>query len=146
MSASVRWIVAAVAAVLVVCLLDLGARTRPPPRRRRGLARDRRNLRERLSRPWPTRLVEPAGPRTPTLLDALLPVVVLILLLALTIVLFGVSATDGPLQVALLLSAAFASLIAFKNGYTVGGRRRGGRRRGGHGDGRRCSSCSPSAP
>ena len=29
------------------------------------------------------------------------------------------SATDGPLQVALLLSAAFASLIAFKNGYTV---------------------------
>ena len=33
--------------------------------------------------------------------------------------LFDVSATDGPLQVALLLSAAFASLIAFKNGYTV---------------------------
>jgi Na+:H+ antiporter, NhaC family len=59
------------------------------------------------------------GPRPPTLLDALLPIVVLIGLLALTIVLFGVSATDGPLQVALLLSAAFASLIAFKNGYTV---------------------------
>jgi len=44
---------------------------------------------------------------------------VLIGLLALTIALFGVSATDGPLQVALLLSAAFASLIAFKNGFTV---------------------------
>ena len=58
-------------------------------------------------------------PRAPTLLDALLPIVVLIVLLALTIVLFGVNATDGPLQVALLLSAAFASLIAFKNGYTV---------------------------
>ncbi|WP_313404015.1 Na+/H+ antiporter NhaC [Aeromicrobium sp.] len=58
-------------------------------------------------------------PRRPTLLDALLPIVVLIGLLALTIVLFGVSATDGPLQVALLLSAAFASLIAFKNGFTV---------------------------
>ena len=57
-------------------------------------------------------------PRPPTLLDALLPVVVLIGLIALTIVLFGVSATDGPLQVALLLSAAFASLIALKNGYT----------------------------
>src|SRR3954452_13140966 len=57
--------------------------------------------------------------RSPTLLDALLPVLVLIGLLALTIALFGVSATDGPLQVALLLSAAFASLIAFKNGYTV---------------------------
>jgi Na+:H+ antiporter, NhaC family len=57
--------------------------------------------------------------RPPTLLDALLPVLVLIGLLALTIVLFGVSATDGPLQVALLLSAAFASLMAFKNGYTA---------------------------
>ena len=59
------------------------------------------------------------GPRAPSLVDALLPIVVLIGLLALTIALFGVSATDGPLQVALLLSAAFASLVAFKNGYTV---------------------------
>src|SRR3954449_7342328 len=58
-------------------------------------------------------------PRPPTLLDALLPVLVLIALLALTITLFGVSATDGPLRVALLLSAAFASLMAFKNGFTV---------------------------
>ena len=60
-------------------------------------------------------------PRAPTLLDALLPIVVLIALLALTISLFGIDATNGPLQVALLLSAAFASLIAFKNGYTVAG-------------------------
>jgi len=43
----------------------------------------------------------------------------LIGLIALTIALFGVGATDGPLQVALLLSAAFASLVAFKNGYTT---------------------------
>jgi Na+:H+ antiporter, NhaC family len=57
-------------------------------------------------------------PRPPTLLDAVLPVVVLIVLIALTIALFGVSATDGPLQVALLLAAAFASLMALKNGYT----------------------------
>ena len=69
--------------------------------------------------PWPARTSRPTGPRPPSLLDALLPIVVLIGLLALTIGLFGVSATDGPLQVALLLSAAFASLIAFKNGYTV---------------------------
>ncbi len=47
------------------------------------------------------------------------PIVVLIGLLALTIAFFGIDATNGPLQVALLLSAAFASLIAFKNGYTV---------------------------
>ena len=54
--------------------------------------------------------------RAPTLLDAILPVVVLIGLIALTIVPFGVSATDGPLQVALMLSAAFASLVALKRG------------------------------
>jgi NhaC family Na+:H+ antiporter len=53
------------------------------------------------------------------MLDAILPVVVLIGLIALTIVLFGVDATNGPLQVALLISAAFASLIALKNGHTV---------------------------
>ena len=58
-------------------------------------------------------------PRPPSLLDALLPIVVLIGLLALTIAFFGIDATNGPLQVALFLSAAFASLIAFKNGYTV---------------------------
>jgi NhaC family Na+:H+ antiporter len=58
-------------------------------------------------------------PRPPTMPDAVLTVTVLIGLIALTIVLFGVSATDGPLQVALLLSAAFASLIAFKNGWST---------------------------
>jgi Na+:H+ antiporter, NhaC family len=58
-------------------------------------------------------------PRPPSLLDALLPIVVLIGLLALTIAFFGIDATNGPLQVALFLSAAFAALIAFKNGYTV---------------------------
>jgi NhaC family Na+:H+ antiporter len=62
---------------------------------------------------------EPAGPRPPSLLDAILPVIVLIVLLALTIWLFGTSATDGPLQVALLLSATFAGLVALKNGYTA---------------------------
>jgi NhaC family Na+:H+ antiporter len=58
-------------------------------------------------------------PRPPSLLDALLSIVVLIVLIATSIWLFGVAATDGPLQVALFVSAAFASLIAFKNGYTV---------------------------
>ena len=59
------------------------------------------------------------GPRPPSLLDALAPIVVLILLIALTIAYFGIGATDGPLQVALMLSAAFASLVALKNGYTT---------------------------
>jgi Na+:H+ antiporter, NhaC family len=65
----------------------------------------------------------PAGtaslPRPPTLLDALIPIVVLIVLIATTIAIFGIGATDGPLQIALFLSASVASLIAFKNGYTV---------------------------
>src|SRR3954469_23249601 len=60
-------------------------------------------------------------PRAPSMLDAVLPIVVLIVMLAMTIVYFGIDATNGPLQVALLLSAAFASLMAFKNGYTVAG-------------------------
>lgn len=45
--------------------------------------------------------------------------IVLVALLVLTMVLFGTSAADGPLQVALFLSASFAALVAFKNGYTV---------------------------
>jgi NhaC family Na+:H+ antiporter len=61
----------------------------------------------------------PVTPKRPSLLDAIAPVIVLIALIALTIASFGVGATDGPLQVALMLSAAFASLVAFKNGYTV---------------------------
>src|SRR4051794_12370589 len=59
------------------------------------------------------------GPRPPSLLDSLSPVLVLIGLLALTIALFGTDATNGPLQVALLTSAMFAGLIALKNGYTT---------------------------
>jgi len=70
-----------------------------------------------ISRPGPAAPAPP--PRDPTLLDALAPVVVLIVLLVLTIVLFGTAAADGPLQVALFLSATFAGLVAYKNGYTA---------------------------
>jgi Na+:H+ antiporter, NhaC family len=61
------------------------------------------------------------APRPPSLLDALAPVAVLILLIALTIVLFGVDSSGGPLQIALMTSAVFAGLVAFKNGHTVAG-------------------------
>jgi Na+:H+ antiporter, NhaC family len=57
-------------------------------------------------------------PRAPSLLDAVAPVVVLILLIGLTIVIFGTGAADGPLQIALMVSAVFAGLVAFKNGYS----------------------------
>ena len=58
--------------------------------------------------------------RAPSLLDAVAPVVVLILLIGLTIVIFGTEAADGPLQIALMVSAVFAGLVAFKNGYFPG--------------------------
>ena len=60
-----------------------------------------------------------SSPRAPSMLDALIPLVTLIGLLALTIALFGTDATSGPLQVALLTSAVVAGLVAFKNGYSV---------------------------
>lgn len=66
-----------------------------------------------------TTTAEAPRPRPPSLVDAILPIVVLIGLIALTIVMFGVDATEGPLQVALLLAAAFASLIALKNGHSI---------------------------
>ena len=66
--------------------------------------------------PVPSRL---ATPREPSLLDALIPVVALIFLIALTIALFGTDATGGPLQVALFTSAVVAALVAFKNGHST---------------------------
>jgi NhaC family Na+:H+ antiporter len=58
-------------------------------------------------------------PRAPSFADSLTPIVVLIVLLALTIVLFGLDAMSGPLQVALFTSAAVAAAIALKNGHQV---------------------------
>jgi NhaC family Na+:H+ antiporter len=52
------------------------------------------------------------------MLDALIPVVALVILIGLTIGLFGTDATGGPLQVALFTSAVVAALVAFKNGHT----------------------------
>ena len=57
--------------------------------------------------------------REPTLFEAALPAVFLIGLLALTISIFGTDATGGPLQVALLTSAAFAALVSFYLGNPI---------------------------
>ncbi|MGY0834066.1 Na+/H+ antiporter NhaC family protein [Azospirillum argentinense] len=54
--------------------------------------------------------------RRPTLLDALLPMIALIALLALSYLLFGKDASAGPNQVALLFSGIIAAGIAYKNG------------------------------
>jgi len=56
--------------------------------------------------------------REPSLLDALIPLLFMIALLVTSIVLFGIDAAIGPLQVALLMSAVVAALVAHKNGHS----------------------------
>jgi len=55
--------------------------------------------------------------RTPSLFDALIPLVALAVLIAGSLALFGLDALDGPIQVALIVCCAVASLIALKNGH-----------------------------
>ena len=55
--------------------------------------------------------------RTPSLFDALIPLVALAVLIAGSLALFGLGALDGPIQVALIVCCAVASLIALKNGH-----------------------------
>ena len=52
------------------------------------------------------------SPKTPSLLDALIPVVSLMLLLVLTVYLFGSDSVSGPTQIALILGAAVAAIPA----------------------------------
>jgi hypothetical protein len=62
----------------------------------------------------------PSAPaREPSLLDAILPLVTLAVLIGGSIALFGLDALDGPIQVALVLCAMVAALIAVKNGHSV---------------------------
>ncbi len=56
--------------------------------------------------------------KTPTLLQAGTPVIVLILLLASSVYFFGEDSSYGPNQIVLILSAMVASIIAMRNGYT----------------------------
>ena len=56
--------------------------------------------------------------RPPSLLDALIPLIFMITMLIWSIVLFGIDAATGPLQVALLMSAVVAAVVAHKNGHS----------------------------
>jgi NhaC family Na+:H+ antiporter len=56
--------------------------------------------------------------RPPSLVDALIPLIFMIVLLVSSIVLFGLDAAAGPLQVALLMSAVVAAIVAHKNGHS----------------------------
>jgi NhaC family Na+:H+ antiporter len=56
--------------------------------------------------------------RQPSLLDALIPLLFMIGMLTLSIILFGVDAALGPLQVSLFMSAVVAAVVAHKNGHS----------------------------
>ncbi|KUH67952.1 sodium:proton antiporter [Mycolicibacterium novocastrense] len=55
--------------------------------------------------------------RSPSLADAIIPLVALTVLIGSSIALFGLDALDGPIQVALVMCCAVAALIALKNGH-----------------------------
>jgi NhaC family Na+:H+ antiporter len=56
--------------------------------------------------------------RDPSLSDAIVPLVTLAGLIAGSLALFGLDALDGPIQVALVMSALVAGVVAMKNGQT----------------------------
>jgi NhaC family Na+:H+ antiporter len=56
--------------------------------------------------------------RQPSLADAIIPLVALIVLIAGSLAIFGLDALDGPIQVALILCVMIATLIVVKNGHS----------------------------
>ena len=56
--------------------------------------------------------------KNPTMLDAIAPIVVLIIMLSFSVYLYGDDSSYGANQIALILSASIAAIIAIKNGYT----------------------------
>ena len=57
----------------------------------------------------------------PTLLDALIPVISLIIMLAFSVSLFGDNSSQGANQIVLIMGAAIATLVAVKNGFPWSG-------------------------
>ncbi len=57
-------------------------------------------------------------PKEPTLIAALIPVVSLVLMLGLSVYLFGSDSSSGPNQIVLTLGAAIAAIVAIQIGHT----------------------------
>ncbi|ALS98470.1 Na+/H+ antiporter NhaC [Lacimicrobium alkaliphilum] len=55
--------------------------------------------------------------RQPSMLDALIPIAVLVVLLSSSVILFADDSSYGPNQIALLLAMGVAAIIGLKNGY-----------------------------
>ncbi|MCB1553654.1 MAG: Na+/H+ antiporter NhaC [Xanthomonadales bacterium] len=60
--------------------------------------------------------MEHSSPRAPTLIQALLPILFLMGLLATSVALFGGDSSYGPNQIALLLAACLAGIVGLRNG------------------------------
>jgi NhaC family Na+:H+ antiporter len=56
-------------------------------------------------------------PKEASLLDALIPVVSLVIMLGLSVYLFGSDSSSGPNQIVLTLGAAIAAIVAIQNGH-----------------------------
>ena len=63
-------------------------------------------------------LASPGSAASPTLFQALFPIIVLVCLLSLSVYLFGEDSSSGPNQIALCVGAAVAALIGWNNGQT----------------------------
>lgn len=66
--------------------------------------------------------------RAPSVVDAVIPLATLVVLIGGSLALFGPDALDGPLQVAPVLCAMVAALVALKNGHRWEEIQAGGRR------------------
>ncbi|GAB2523209.1 Na+/H+ antiporter NhaC [Microbulbifer agarilyticus] len=60
----------------------------------------------------------PQDSRNSSLLDALIPLLILICLLSLSVFFYGADSSYGPNQIALLLCAGVAALVGMKNGFS----------------------------
>ena len=58
--------------------------------------------------------------RQPTLLDALIPIISLVVMLAMSVYLFGDNSSSGPNQIVLTLGAAIAAIVAIQKGTRLG--------------------------
>lgn len=58
--------------------------------------------------------------RDPSIADSLTPLIAMVLLIASSLLIFGLDALDGPIQVALVASCLVAAAVALKNGHPWG--------------------------
>ena len=56
--------------------------------------------------------------KTPSLLDAMLPILALVIMMGSAVYLFADNSSYGPNQIALLLAMGLAAIIGMKNGYS----------------------------